>query len=208
MMHLILADSELEIMPKIKNELLDSSLHHHLMKKMKIKDWRRRGRPDIAHFFLIVAMESILNKKNLLRVYIHTRNDEVIYIKPYMRIIKNYDRFKGLMKKLFEEGRVPKNNPLMIIKNENLFELLEKIDAKKILFTRKGRKISPCDLQAIYEKDVACIIGGFPSGYFITKGIEKKVDEIVSIYDEMLPAWTVAMEAIIAYEYKFCQKFL
>ena len=49
-----------------------------------------------------------------------------------------------------------------------------------------------------------CIIGGFPSGYFLTKGLEDMVDAIVSIYDGMLTAWSVAMEAIAAYErFKF-----
>ncbi len=118
MMHLILADSELELMPeeiKKRKILLDSSLHHSLMKGLK--DWKRRGRPDIVHVFLLIAQESILNRKGLLKTYIHTRNDEIIYVNPEMRIIKNYNRFKGLMQQLLIHGKVPlKGKSLMEMK--------------------------------------------------------------------------------------------
>ena len=77
MMHLVLADSELELVPKKiikhpavvkgKSKILDVSLHHTAMKILK--DWRRRGRPDIVHFFLLLANDSILNKEGKLRVY-------------------------------------------------------------------------------------------------------------------------------------------
>jgi len=202
MMHLILADSELEINPWNRKELLDSSIHHRIMEKNRMA--KRQGRPDITHFFLIVAMESLLNKYGLLRVYVHTRNDEVIYIAPETRIIKNYNRFKGLILQLFEKKKVPFDNPLLVLENKSLKELIDELKGKKILFTRRGRKVEIKKLHEIMEEDVICIIGGFSSGYFLTKGIENMVDDIISIYDGMLPAWTVAMEAIAAYErFKF-----
>ena len=198
MMHLILADSELELMPEeIKKGriLLDSSLHHSLMKGFK--DWKRRGRPDIVHIFLLIAQESILNKEGLLRTYVHTRNNEIIYVNPEMRIIKNYNRFKGLMQQLLIHGKVPlKGGSLMKMKKERLDELLNKIKAKKIVFSRKGKRKA---LQDVFEENVACIIGGFPSGNFISS-VEKYADEIIRLHEEMLPAWIVAMEAIVAYE--------
>lgn len=198
MMHLILADSELELMPeeiKKRKILLDSSLHHSLMKGLK--DWKRRGRPDIVHVFLLIAQESILNRKGLLKTYIHTRNDEIIYVNPEMRIIKNYNRFKGLMQQLLIHGKVPlKGKSLMEMKKERLDELLNKIRAKKIVFSRKGKRKA---LQDVFEENVVCIIGGFPSGNFISP-VEKYTDEVISLHEEMLPAWIVAMEAIVAYE--------
>jgi len=208
MMHLILADSEIEKVPaKIKNHpsvlknksfILDASLHHSAMKK--IKDWERRGRPDIVHVFLLVSQESILNKEGMLRTYVHTRNNEVVYINPEMRIIKNYNRFKGLMEQLFEVGRVPeKGKVLMELKNEGMEELLCKMKGKRILFTTKGEKKK---IENVIEEDSICIIGGFPSGDFLTD-IYGMVDEKICIYDAMLPAWIVAMEAIVAYENKF-----
>jgi len=107
-----LADSELELIPKriaslpaIRRDaerrkkkaeelLLDSSLHHSAMKGLK--EWERRGRPDIVHISLLIANESILNRENMLDMVVHTRNNEAIKIDPEMKVIKNYNRFKGL----------------------------------------------------------------------------------------------------------------
>lgn len=208
MMHLVLADAELEIVPakirrhaavrKSKSMLLDASLHHTAMRG--IENWQRRGRPDIVHVFLLIAHDSILNKEGMLRTYVHTRNDEVIYIKPETRIIKNYNRFKGLMEQLFQHRRVPPDNePLMEMKNEKLEDLLKKLDGKKILFSEKGKKVK---LDEMMEEEIVCIIGGFPHGDFLSP-VDEMVDEIVKIYDAPLPAWTVEMEAIVAYENKF-----
>ena len=208
MMHLILADSELELVPKKilkhpavvkgRSKILDVSLHHTAMKILK--DRRRRGRPDIVHFFLLLANDSILNKEGKLRVYVHTRNNEIIYVRPETRIIKNYNRFKGLMEQLFEYKRVPlEGEPLMEMKKESLEKLLSKLDGKRILFCMKGEKKK---LEEVLEEEVVCIIGGFPSGDFLSP-VYEMVDEKICIYDEMLPAWIVEMEAIVAYEKKF-----
>ncbi|HEC76995.1 MAG TPA: 16S rRNA methyltransferase [Thermoplasmatales archaeon] len=208
MMHLILADSELERIPaEIKNHscvkknrsfILDASLHHSSMKK--IKDWQRRGRPDIVHLFLLISQESILNKEGMLRTYVHTRNNEVIYTNPETRIIKNYNRFKGLIEQLFEIKKILyEENVLMEMKEEKLEELLSKLKGKRILFTIKGNKKR---IEDVIEEDVVCIIGGFPFGDFITN-VYDMADEKICIYDRMLPAWIVAMEAIVAYENKF-----
>ncbi|MEM2715900.1 MAG: 16S rRNA methyltransferase, partial [Candidatus Thermoplasmatota archaeon] len=91
MMQIIIGESELEMAKEIGiDEILDSSIHYPYMKKMK--DWQRRGRPDIIHMCLLIALESILNKEKMLRIYIHTRNDEIIYINPDTRMVKNYNR--------------------------------------------------------------------------------------------------------------------
>jgi len=208
MMHLVIADSELEMIPdEIRNHpsvrmghnrILDSSLHHSAMEK--IPDGRRRGRPDIVHITLLIASESILNREGKLRIYIHTRNNEVIYIKPETRIIKNYNRFKGLMHQLFEHGKVPpKGEKLMEIKKEDLDTLIKKLPGKKILFSEEGKRK---EIREVMERDAVCIIGGFPHGDFISP-VHEMVDEIISIYHEPLPSWTVAMEAIACYENKF-----
>ncbi|MEM1513297.1 MAG: 16S rRNA methyltransferase [Candidatus Thermoplasmatota archaeon] len=196
MMQIIIGESELEMAKEIGiDEILDSSIHYPYMKKMK--DWQRRGRPDIIHMCLLIALESILNKEKMLRIYIHTRNDEIIYINPDTRMVKNYNRFKGLMKQLLTYGRVPLNgSPLMEIKKEKLTKFIEKMKGKKILFSRKGEKKN---LKEIFEKDTICIIGGFPSGNFYSP-VHEYVDEIISLHDEMLPAWVVEMEAIVMYE--------
>ena len=124
----------------------------------------------------------------------------MIYINPETRIIKNYGRFKGLMQQLLERGRVPSNGEaLMEARNETLAQLLEKLDGRKILFSPEGKRGS---MGEIMEEDVVCIIGGFPHGDFLSP-VYDMADEVVSIYHEVLPAWTVVMEAIVSYENKF-----
>ena len=208
MMHLILADSELELVPeeiaghpavrKHGSRILDSSLHHSAMKGLK--DGYRRGRPDIVHISLLVALESILNREGMLRVYVHTRNDEVIYIKPETRMIKNYDRFKGLMQQLLMKGKIPPDGEtLMEVRKENIVKLLEKLPGKRLLFSTEGKRRI---MSEVMNENIICIVGGFPHGDFISP-VYDLVDEVVSIYSEMLPAWSVVMEAIVAYENKF-----
>jgi len=206
MMHIVLAESEIELVPdkiknhpaiKSENEILDASLHHSAMKN--IEDAYRRGRPDIIHFFLNNVMESVLNKKGMLSTYIHTRNDELIHIKPETRIIKNYNRFKGLFSKLLMEKAVPENTPLMWVENKSMEEFLSEMPHKKIFFSRRGKRIRIHELGDIMNEDVVIVIGGFPYGYF-SESYVSMADEIVSIGDEALTAWIVAMEAIVAYE--------
>lgn len=119
MLTIILAESELEKIPnqilshpsvishskqfnkRPVNMILDASFHHSAMKNMP--EGERRGRPDIVHISLLTALESILNKKGELKVVVHTRNNEAIYIDPETRLMKNYVRFIGLIEQLFEK---------------------------------------------------------------------------------------------------------
>ena len=114
---LILADSEIETVPsefwshpavvqnarkrkkKPSQVLLDSTLHHSLFRNPDERN--RRGRPDIVHQFLLLGLDSILNGENRLRLYIHTRNDELISVDPRTRLPKNYNRYSGLFEELF-----------------------------------------------------------------------------------------------------------
>ena len=123
MLTIVLAESELERIPasllrhqaivasagkrmkKPVDILLDSNYHHSAMRNLP--EWERRGRPDIVHLFLLVALESIANKKNFLRVIVHTRNNEMIAFNPTTRIMRNYDRFVGLIEQLFEKQVIP-----------------------------------------------------------------------------------------------------
>jgi rRNA small subunit pseudouridine methyltransferase Nep1 len=136
MLHLVIAEAELELVPKaildhpaVVNHarrrgkrpdeiLLDSTYHHAAIKKLP--DGERRGRPDIVHICLLNALESIASKEGKLRVYVHTRNDEVIYIRPETRIPRNYNRFVGLMESLFRDRVVPRGLELLRIEEKSL----------------------------------------------------------------------------------------
>jgi rRNA pseudouridine-1189 N-methylase Emg1 (Nep1/Mra1 family) len=120
MLYLILAESGLELIPNElgkhpavrKNisrfgdigKILDVALHHSAMKN--IRNSRSRGRPDIVHKFLIDTLASILNKWNLLRIFVHTYDDRLFEINPYMRPPKDYNRFKGVIYRLLKDETI------------------------------------------------------------------------------------------------------
>ncbi len=218
MMHLILADSELEIVPKeiqghpsvVKhaklrkkrpsNLLLDATYHHQAIRSKYGEEAERRGRPDIVHFFLMNAQESILNQEGKLRVYVHTRNNDVIFIKPETRLPKSYPRFIGLMENLFHNGAVPNvDEPLMWIEKMSLQSLVERIGARSVVLSENGRKVALREYEI--PEDVTIIIGGFPHGDFLSN--VSFAEEIISIYDGTLMAWVAAYEIIGAYERKY-----
>ena len=50
---------------------------------------------------LLMLMDSPLNKAGLLQVYIHTEKNVLIEINPHTRIPRTFDRFCGLMGRLY-----------------------------------------------------------------------------------------------------------
>ncbi len=216
MLHIILADSELETIPselwthpsvvrdarrrekKAGNLLLDSTFHHSAIRKFFPGEENRRGRPDIVHYFLLNTLESYLNKKNLLRVYVHTRNDEVIFVNPETKIPKSYNRFVGLIESLFLNRYVPdKEKPLLWMKEMGLRDLVNSLNVEDVfLLTEKGKRLNIENFLSI--KDQVFIIGGFSSGDFQSK--MDFVKESISVCDESLLAWVVAYEIIVRYE--------
>ncbi|MEF8879515.1 MAG: 16S rRNA methyltransferase [Candidatus Thermoplasmatota archaeon] len=222
MLTLVLAETEIEQIPKkilfhpdVKSSakkrgkkpneiILNSSYHHSAMKK--IKEGYRRGRPDILHFFLINTLESILNKQDKLKTVIHTRNDEAIYVTPETRIMRDYNRFIGLMEQLFEKKYVPnKEKPLLYInENQTLEDIIEKSSADiKIGFSTKGKQVNlPAYFNDLKQKnmdDVLCVIGGFPKDSY-KNNIQSLTDKVLSICNKNLSSWTVANEIIVNYE--------
>jgi rRNA small subunit pseudouridine methyltransferase Nep1 len=220
MLNLLLVDAELELVPEeiaghptigasakrrkkpATKMLLDSSLHHSAMKRLAEPE--RRGRPDIVHFFLMVALESVLNHRGLLRTYIHTRNDQLIAVDPLSRLPKSYPRFVGLMESLFIDGRVPsRGQPLLSIQAGFCFEdcLHEIPHSETVVLSETGES---CKLKDCFRdrKDLLCVIGGFSRGDF-RSDVLSAADRVISIYEQPLTAWTVASEVIVNYENAF-----
>ena len=215
MLHLVIAEAELELVPEPIREhpavvnyarkrgkrpdevLLDSTYHHAALKKLA--DGERRGRPDIVHVCLLNALESIANKEGLLRVYVHTRNDEVIYIKPETRIPRNYNRFVGLMESLFKNRVVPRDLGLLRMEEKSLAGLIDEINPDGVfVMHEKGALTKPADFGerlASLENPIV-IVGGFPHGDF-RKPIH---GEKISIYREPLMAWAVINEVLTGLE--------
>ena len=215
MLHLVIAEAELELVPKAildhpavvnharkrgkrpEEILLDSTYHHSALKKLE--DGERRGRPDIVHICLLNALESIANKEGLLRVYVHTRNDEVIYIKPETRIPRNYNRFVGLMESLFKNRAVPKDLELLRIEEKSLEELVDEICSDGVfVMHEEGKLTKPSDFGKTLSEleNPLVIVGGFPHGDFRSEIPGEKI----GLYKAPLMAWTVVNEVIVNFE--------
>ncbi len=187
---------------KPKNLLLDTSLHHNIMKELSERE--KRGRPDIVHVSLLLAINSPLFKSGLLNIFVHTRQNKVIKLNPSIRIPKNYNRFVGLIEQLFETHKVPPDKePLMILENLTLKDLISELNPNEvILFYEKGK---PVDLNNFFEEKpkpfhIISLIGGFPHGSF-TKETEESADIQISIDPESLETVTVLGEIIYSYEH-------
>jgi len=219
-MHLVLAESEFELVPeairahpsvraparrsgsRASRALLDSSLHHSALRALP--EGERRGRPDIVHTVLLLAQDSILNQRGGLRVWIHTRNDELLVLDPRTRIMRNYNRFVGLAEQVLREGKAPPTgDPLLLLeRGVTLKGAVARTGARSaIVFDDAGDRMSMREVLAPHaaaREAVACVIGGFPSGAF--RADLGFADRRVSIHDAPLSAWTVASEAVVHWE--------
>jgi len=218
MLTLVLADSELELVPPqiqrhpaIRSHarkqgksparlLLDSSFHHPAMRRLE--QGERRGRPDIVHLFMLLCLDSILNLEGKLRTIIHTRNNEMITVAPETRIPKNYTRFVGLMEDLFEKGRVPGTEaPLLTLEaGKNLKAVLDSVGGKSIALDPTGKLVDLADFLAKKKDGVTMVIGGFPHGEF-NSPVKDLCGEIISIHEAELKVWTVTAEILVTYSH-------
>lgn len=216
---MILADTELELVPKellgercILNNarargkppekiLLDASHHHPAF--AKIPESERRGRPDIAHFFLLLCLDSDISAQGNLRVFVHTRNDDVIAVNPETRLPPHYPRFVGLIESLYEQRVVPsKDNPLLELRQGiSLARLIEALKPDEtIIFTPAGEELPLLEkFSSIKAERVAIVIGGFSKGDF-RSDISKIKATRISMGKRMLKAFTVTSRVLAAME--------
>ena len=219
MLHLILADSALERVPKTiwthptiykraKKEgkhpgdiILDRTYHHKAM--LKLENNKKRGRPDIVHCSLLHALGTPLNKEGLLKVYVHTIDDYVIYINQEIRLPKNYNRFIGLMEQLYRYKQVTQKGPkLLSLQKATFHKLVEEVVPSYIIaFSRRGK---PKFIKEVFQslkinEDFMVIVGAFPFGK-LSQNILKIVDEVISIDLETLDACIVVSRIIYEYE--------
>lgn len=202
MANLIIADAEVELVPwsiarhtavrsgasrrKKRPEecLLDSSVHYQAMRSLP--DGGRRGRPDISHFCLLLALDSIPGREGRLRTYLHTRNNRVMEFDPSVRLPKNYSRFQGLMEEALTTGGVKAEAKQLIrVHEESLPDLLLRLGGKTVLLSEKGRRLS--DFSRLSQCNIA--VGGFPHGDFISN-LDGVAFDALSLYDAPLMAWT------------------
>lgn len=216
---LILADAELELVPgrivrercvlnsaRVRNKvpekmLLDASHHHPAFGKLP--DGDRRGRPDITHMFLLLSLDSDMNAAGRLRVFVHTRNDDVVAVNPETRLPPNYIRFVGLIEQLFEQQVVPsRENALLELRRKvPLSTLVNALKPDSVIILDPEGERTPLEgaIASAEGERVVIIMGGFSKGTF-SSDMSKLKARRVSLGERMLKVWTVSSKTLRALE--------
>lgn len=223
MLNLIIADASLETIPdnlyrhpslrnlrhsgkKPSDILLDRSLHHFAMISAGLEDLHKRGRPDILHIALINALATPLYRNNLMRVFIHTINNNVIFVGDDVRIPKSYFRFEGLMLNLLKNKKIISDDDqiLLEIRSQTNFKcLLREIIKSEIVVglstTGRYRKLDSIAIDLSAQTNPCVVIGGFPKGYF-SESVDSCFDKKYSISNMGLESQVVISRLIYEYE--------
>jgi rRNA small subunit pseudouridine methyltransferase Nep1 len=216
---LVLAESSIELVP---NELirhpavakwarkkgkdphtliLDQTYHHSAILRLGSRGIGR-GRPDIAHICLLLALGSPLSLTGGLKCYVHTRDDNIIEVNSKARLPRNTDRFTSLLEQLYAERVVPPSgHPLLWMRPGSLEDLLGEITGVVFALTTQGlpKRMDEVSLRLAEHRDSVLLIGGFPKGHF-PENVLSRVKESYRIHDQSLEAWTVVARAIYDYE--------
>jgi rRNA small subunit pseudouridine methyltransferase Nep1 len=219
MLCLVLAEAALELIPQeisthpnvVRNAarlgkqpqdiLLDRTYHHKAM--LTIPNHLRRGRPDIIHRTLLIALDTPLNFEGLLQIFVHTCNDQIIHVNPITRLPRNYERFKGLIEQLLLQGKVPKKgSPLMRLERGSLSSIIRQKKPKTILaFSKLGRFLPPQYLYKDFNLDdvILVVVGAFPRGS-LSPALLNLATDVIALDKESLTAGTVTSRLIYDYE--------
>ncbi|MBN1328549.1 MAG: 16S rRNA methyltransferase [Candidatus Heimdallarchaeota archaeon] len=183
--------------------ILDSSSHYKIMNKLK--DSKKRGRPDIIHYCLLNLLGAplVLKYPNLVEVYIHTINNLIIEFNPKTRLPRNFNRFLGLLEQLFTLQIIKSKDDVLIQihQNKSILDIVKDIPYdNRFLFTSRGKEIKILDFFMDYSKENICIIiGGFPHGSFSTEILDNFPNKY-SIFPESLDAWIILNQIIYSRE--------
>lgn len=216
LLSLVLAESAVELVPreisghpavrawsrrkgKPAGELiLDQNYHHaaiHRLERMA----ERRGRPDITHYCLLLALGSPLNMEGHLRCYVHTADEKVITVNPKTRLPRQSDRFVSLLEQLFAAGVVPQEGePLLSLKDAGLAEIIREVKGDYVVaLSMQGEPMSMENVatQMIDHEHPVLLVGGFSTGHF-SKETLALANEVFQIYPKSLDAWTVVARAV------------
>jgi rRNA small subunit pseudouridine methyltransferase Nep1 len=177
--------------------LLDESLHSKVINSLPESE--KRGRPDVVHRCLLVALDSVLAKAQRLEVFVHTITGEIIEIAAGTRLPRRTQRFVGLIEQLLLHKRVPlQGDPLLQVVPGNLETYLKSLKPNQtFLLSVEGTPMSPTRLAQILVKETkpVLLVGGFAHGEVHPRVLEF-VDQQVSIDPELLPASTIVGMAV------------
>ena len=224
MLHIILLDCALELMPseisslkqiqkhatrrgkKTSELLLDQT--HHGQSMTKLSQSERRGRPDITFLSLLSILETPLCKEGIFSLHLHLQDGRIVSVQNDVRLPRNYDRFVGLIEQLLLKGRVPpQGTPLLHFTQESLEDLITKLkissdNAMTLLAIEGGQQTTIENLKNLLPEDplvpVILGVGAFPHGNL--------AEETVSLFDthleldrEVMMAWHVCAEVLWTY---------
>lgn len=182
--------------------LLDRSYHHAAMLNLE-KAWKR-GRPDITHFTLLEILGSLLNKSNYVETYVQTQSGHIIYVNPYTRLPRIYERFKGLIEKLYKHPVVESDNQILLkLEEGGLRKIVERVKPDiKILLSENGLRMKWSEIGekiTTYKKPML-MLGGFPRGDFEEETM-RYADTVISVWCQPLEAWIVSSRILTILEY-------
>jgi rRNA small subunit pseudouridine methyltransferase Nep1 len=214
-LHFVLAEAEVETVPESVAShpqvqavaedrgrpptacLLDASDHHGALDELG--DGPGRGRPDIAHYCALLALDSPLNEAGGLETRIHCRGDRLLEVNPETRLIRHYPRFLGLVEHLFEEGQVPadRDPPLLRLEEDRPLEgVLDEAPDPVVVLEEGGEAASPREAAAeLGGEGGTLVVGGFPEGS-LQADVEAVADASLALGGEPLMAWTALSEVL------------
>ncbi len=217
---LVLAESSLELVPNELNNhsailswarrkrktpaelILDQTYHHAAILRLPHRG-AGRGRPDIIHLSLLLALGSPLSLEGHLRCYVHTRDNHLITISPRVRLPRNTDRFVALVEQLYKERAVPPTGPpLLSLSKMSLPEILDKLGADMtVALTTQGAPRLMADIaqSMVGYKRPVLLVGAFPEGHFSNTTLQA-ADATYRIDRRRLEAWTVVARAVYDFE--------
>lgn len=181
--------------------LLDRAYHHAAMKVLPRA--YKRGRPDITHFTLLEVLGSPLNRAGMLETYVETQSGHLIHIHPETRLPRIYERFKGLVEKLYREPLVEAEGRVLLrMERGGLERLVEAVKPDvKILLSERGERMGWDELaeRIVSHRKPMIMVGGFPRGDF-EEETRRHADHEISIWHQPLEAWTVSSRILCALE--------
>lgn len=181
---------------------MDASLHWRAMEELE--NGQRRGRPDIVHDLLKLALDSQLNKAGQLCISVHTLEDKVVRVNPVTRLPRNYNQFVGLIEDLYKKKSIEANGErLLWLEEKSLAGLLGELSGFALLVCDvRGKPCSLRELAGFFEahRDAGVVIGGFPHGDFLSQTALANLPRI-SLSPIELTAPAVLAKVLSAYEY-------
>ena len=224
MLHIILLDSALELIPseisalkqvqkyaskrnkKPGEILLDQNYHGREMTRLENSE--QRGRPDIIFHSLTTLLETPLCKSGLLTVHLHLQDGRIVEVSPEVRLPRNYDRFVGLMEQLLLIGSIPpEGESLLQITKKTLPQLVLELkhgnrEAQSLLAIEGGSKTTMNSLLDLFPSDsstpVIVGVGAFPHGDFGDE-LKQVFDTHIELDRDVMMAWHVCAEVVWSY---------